>query len=321
MPIAFDDQNLAATRAANARLARMPRLRLHNPLLRMALQSLVPAAGLLMRGIPGRFGLKVEDRTVQARGRSVRVHILLPPGPLTGAHLHIHGGGWTIGSASQDDGMNAALAAEHKVAVVSVEYRLYPSVTIPAMIDDCETAARWLLDSYLPELGVERMTIGGESAGGHLAAATILRLRDAGTRFGQVAGAALTYGCYDLGGTPMRENLGPDTLVLHGPTLSRIVAKATGLERAARRAPALSPLHADLHGLPPALFIVGTRDPLQQDSELMYDKWQREAGNAELNIVPEAAHGFNKLQNSTAEKTNAYVRHWIDARLAPAGAG
>lgn len=321
MPIPFDENDLVATRVANARLARMPRLRLHNPLQRTALQGLIRLGDGLMRGVPARFGVKAEDRTVQARGRSVRVHILLPPGPLKGAHLHIHGGGWTIGSARQDDGMNAALAARQKVAVVSVEYRMYPSVTLPAMIDDCETAARWLLDSFLAELGVERMTIGGESAGGHLAAAAILRLRDAGTRFGLVVGAALTYGAFDLGGTPMRENLGPETLVLHGPTLGRIVQKATGLEKAARRAPTLSPLNADLHGLPPALFIVGTRDPLQEDSELMYEKWQREAGNAELNIVPEAAHGFNKLQNSTAKKTNAYVRHWIGARLALAGAG
>jgi acetyl esterase/lipase len=159
------------------------------------------------------------------------------------------------------------------------------------------------------------MTIGGESAGGHLAAATILRLRDAGTRFERVAGAALTYGCFDLGGTPMREHCGPDTLVLHGPTLGRVLVKATGMSVAARRAPTLSPLHADLHGLPPALFIVGTSDPLQQDSELMHEKWSREAGNAELVIVPEAAHGFNHQKNSTAGKINAYVRAWIGRRL------
>jgi acetyl esterase/lipase len=321
MPISFDDQDLAATRAINARLARMPRLRLHNPVQRVLVQSLVRLGEGLMNQVARRFGVRTEDRIVRSRGRAVRVHLLLPPGPPVGAHLHIHGGGWTIGSARMDEPVNAALAARQKVAVISVEYRLVPSVAIPGCVDDCETAARWLLDGGLGELGAERMTIGGESAGAHLAAATILRLRDAGTRFERVAGAALTYGVYDLGATSARENLGPDTLVLHGPTLGRILGKATGVEGAARRAPNLSPLYADLHGMPPALFIVGTRDPLQQDSELMYEKWMREAGNAELNIVPEAAHGFNHFQHRTAEKTNAYVRQWIGERLNPAGAG
>ena len=160
------------------------------------------------------------------------------------------------------------------------------------------------------------MTIGGESAGGHLAAATLVRLRDAGTRFAQVVGAALTYGCYDLGGTDMRRRAGPETLVLHGPSMSRILDKARGVMGRDRREPSLSPLYADLTGLPPALFVVGTRDPLQEDTELMYAKWDSQSHNAELAIVPEAAHGFNKQPNSTAEKTNAFIRAWIGRQLA-----
>jgi len=162
----------------------------------------------------------------------------------------------------------------------------------------------------------DRVTIGGESAGGHLAAATILRLRDAAVRFDRVKGAALTYGCYDLGGTDMRRRAGPETLVLHGPTMSRILDKARGVTAENKRDPRLSPLYADLTGLPPALFVVGTRDPLQEDTELMYAKWVRQSHNAELAIVPEAAHGFNKQPNSTAEKTNAYIRAWIGRHLA-----
>jgi acetyl esterase/lipase len=200
--------------------------------------------------------------------------------------------------------------------VVSVEYRLIPAFAFTDCIDDCETAARWVLEACEAEFGVDRITIGGESAGGHLAAATILRLRDAGTHFDRVKGAALTYGCYDLGGTEMRRRAGRETLVLHGPTMSRILDKARGITADNRRDPALSPLYAELTGLPPALFVVGTRDPLQEDTELMYAKWVRQSHNAQLAIVPEAAHGFNKQANSTAEKTNAFIRHWIGRQLA-----
>jgi len=315
MPIAFDEQDLAATRKFNRVLEKLPRLRLHHPVQRAVLQGLIRFSGMVAPDTGRPKGVRIEERLVGALGRGVGVRIFHPPSAPKGVHLHIHGGGWTIGGARQDDSINVPLAAEMDVTVVSVEYRLIPANPFQATMDDCETAARWVLETGLQEFGADRMTIGGESAGGHLAAATILRLRDAGYRFDRVAGAALTYGAYDLGGTEMRRRAGPETLVLHGPTLPRILEKMIPPSVEARRDPALSPLQADLSGLPPALLIVGTRDPLQEDSELMHVKWQEQSGNAELIIVPEAAHGFNKQRNSTAKKANRYIRAWIGERL------
>jgi acetyl esterase/lipase len=320
MPIVYDDKDLEATREANRFLARMPRLRLHNPIHRNLVQGLIRLAGLLGPDIAAKRGVRTEERTVAALGRTVRVRILRPAGAVRGLHLYIHGGGWTIGSARLDDALSADVAIAAGAVVVSVEYRLAPANPFAACLDDCETAARWALESGMAEFGVDRMTVGGESAGGHLAAMTVLRLRDAGFRFDRVAGAVLTYGCFDLGGSEMRRRAGPETLVLHGPTLTRVVEKMTGLDMEARRDPGLSPLYADLKGLPPALLIVGTRDPLQEDSERMAAKWAEQSGNAELVIVPEAAHGFNHQANSTAAKTNAYISQWIAGRLgAPTG--
>jgi len=316
MPIAFDDADLTATRKANDFLARMPRLRLQSAIHRNLIQGLMALGNRFGPDLAAKAGVTTEERTVTALGRTARVRILRPPGPLHGVHVHIHGGGWTIGNARMDDAMNARLALSVHVAVVSVEYRLIPAFAFTDCIDDCETAARWVLESGREVFGVERMTIGGESAGGHLAAATILRLRDAGALFDRVKGAALTYGCYDLGGTEMRRRAGPETLVLHGPTMPRILDKARGIPGGDRRHPSVSPLYNPLTGLPPALFVCGTRDPLQEDTELMYSKWVRESHNAELVIVPEGAHGFNKQANSTAEKTNAYVAAWIGRHLA-----
>jgi acetyl esterase/lipase len=316
VPIEFDDSDLAATRKANDFLGKLPRLRLQNAIHRNLIQGLGALGSRLGPDLAAKAGVPPEERTVAALGRTARVRILRPPGPLHGVHVHIHGGGWTIGSARMDDAMNAQLALDIHVAVVSVEYRLIPAFAFTDGIDDCETAARWVLDTCETEFGTGRMTIGGESAGGHLAAVTILRLRDAGVRFDRVKGAALTYGCYDLGGTEMRRRAGPETLVLHGPTLSRILDKARGVTGGNRRDPALSPLYAELTGLPPALFVVGTRDPLQEDTELMYAKWMRQSHNAQLAVVPEAAHGFVHQANSTAVKTNAYIRAWIGQQLA-----
>jgi acetyl esterase/lipase len=316
MPIAFDDADLAATRKANDFLARMPRLRLQSALHRTLVQGLIVFGNRFGPDLAARAGVESEERTVTALGRTARVRILRAPGPLHGVHVHIHGGGWTIGSARMDDAMNARLALGIHVAVVSVDYRLIPACAFADCIDDCEATARWVLDAGKEVFGVDRMTIGGESAGGHLAAATILRLRDAGAGFDRIKGAALSYGCYDLGGTEMRRRAGPETLVLHGPTMSRILDKARGITTDNRRDPALSPLYNELTGLPPALFVVGTRDPLQEDTELMYAKWVRQSHNAELVIVPEAAHGFNHQPTSTAEKTNAYIAAWIGRQLA-----
>lgn len=316
MAIELDAGDLAATRKSNDFLAKMPRLRLQSPIHRTLIQGLIALGNRFGPDVAAKAGVAAEERTVTALGRTARVRILRPPGPLHGVHVHIHGGGWTIGSARMDDAMNAQLALGIHVAVVSVEYRLIPVFAFTDCIDDCETAARWVLESCEAEFGTGRMTIGGESAGGHLAAATILRLRDAGTHFDRVKGAALTYGAYDLSGTEMRRRAGPETLVLHGPTMSRILDKARGITELNRRNPALSPLYAELTGLPPALFVVGTRDPLQEDTELMYAKWVRQSHNAQLAIVPEAAHGFNHQANSTAEKTNAFIRNWIGRQLA-----
>jgi acetyl esterase/lipase len=316
MTIEFDAGDLAATRKANDRLNRMPRLRLQSWIHRNLIQGLMALGNWIGSDVAAKAGVATENRTVSALGRTARVRILRPPGPLHGVHVHIHGGGWTIGNARMDDAMNAQLALGIHVAVVSVDYRLIPAFAFTDCIDDCETAARWVLEACEAEFGVDRITIGGESAGGHLAAATILRLRDAGTHFSRVKGAALTYGCYDLGGTEMRRRAGPETLVLHGPTMSRILDKARGITAGNRRDPSLSPLYAELTGLPPALFVVGTRDPLQEDTELMYAKWVRQSHNAQLAIVPEGAHGFNKQATSTAEKTNAFIHHWIGRQLA-----
>ena len=94
---------------------------------------------------------------------------------------------------------NRELADALQIAVVSVDYRLAPEHPWPAAPDDCEAAARWLVEHADARFGSSRLAIGGSSAGATLALATLLRLRDRGAVDG-FAGAALQFGTYDLSG-------------------------------------------------------------------------------------------------------------------------
>ena len=124
----------------------------------------------------------------------------------------------------------------------------------------------------------------GESAGAHLAALTLLRVREEGlTR--QLAAAVLTYGCFDLRMTPSVANWGDRLLVLSTPVVEWFIRNfiPDGVHLGD---PAVSPLLADLSDMPPALFSVGTVDPLLDDSVFMASRWAAAGAEAELGLYP-----------------------------------
>lgn len=135
-------------------------------------------------GITGRDGNEISLRVIA-------------PAEARGVYLHIHGGGWVLGSAALQDPLLERIADRAGLTVVSVEYRLAPEHPYPAGPDDCESAAAWLLANAKSEFGSDALTIGGELAGGHLAAVTLLRMRE---RYGYIGfrGANLVYGAFDL---------------------------------------------------------------------------------------------------------------------------
>jgi acetyl esterase/lipase len=233
-----------------------------------------------------------ETRRIAGPAGEIPLRIFRSDAP-RGVYLHIHGGGWTIGSADQQDVMLDAIARAARATVVSVEYRLAPEHPYPAGPDDCEAAALWLARNAERELGSARLAIGGESAGAHLSAVTLLRLRD---RHGLMpfCAANLVYGCYDLGFTPSARRWGERALVLSTPIIEWFTNHFVP-DPALRSAPDASPLHADLRGLPPALFTVGTLDPLLDDTLFMAQRWLAAGNRAELAIYPGGVHGFNLL--------------------------
>jgi acetyl esterase/lipase len=243
---------------------------------------------------------------VDGRDGPLRLRVIAPrEREVTGAYLHIHGGGWTLGTADEQDMRLAALADATGLVTASVDYRLAPEHPHPAGPDDCEDAALWLLGGGADELGSPaRFAIGGESAGGHLSALTLLRLRARGGP--TFAAANLVFGAFDLSGTPSARAWGDRYLVLSGPIIDWFGDQyLPGVSPEERRDPAISPLYADLTGLPPALFTVGDQDPLLDDTLFMHARW-RQAGNAaELDVIDEAIHAFNYFDLEIARTSEA----------------
>jgi acetyl esterase/lipase len=170
---------------------------------------------------------------------------------------------------------------------VSVEYRLAPESPYPAAPDDCEAVALSLAESAVAEFGTDRLAMGGGSAGANLAVVTLLRLRDRHGYRGFRA-AALSSGVYDLTLAGFAETAVADP---SREELDRAFAQyAAGVSR---RDAELSPIHADLHALPAALFTVGTLDPLLADSIWMAERWRAAGNTARVTVVPGGVHGVD----------------------------
>ena len=259
----------------------------------------VPRASSLVRGASGAAarrtrrsgGLLPQPPPVSAlaedsvvAGVPVRV---FAPSEVDGIYLHLHGGGFVYGSASLQDDRLERLARECRTAVISVEYRLAPEHPYPAAASDCEAVAAWLVEAALPEFGTDRIVIGGESAGANLAVVTLLRRRDRGGSAGFRA-AVLCAGSYDLELTSFEAT--SDTSVTRDE-LELLFAQYSG--SAARRDPDLSPVHADLSGMPEALFVVGSLDPLLHDSLRMAERWRAAGSGARVTVIPGGLHGVD----------------------------
>jgi acetyl esterase len=255
---------------------------------------------------------EAEDRTIPAAHGEVPVRVLVPPGDVRGVYLHIHGGGWVLGRAHHADVRNWHIARHLGVAVVSVDYRLAPEHPYPAGPDDCEGAALWLANNARAEFGADRLLIGGESAGGHLAATTLLRMRDKHGYADWVA-ANLVYGVYDLTPPPSARNWGERNLVLSTPTMMWFYDCFVGDRD--RQDPEISPLYADLRGMPPALFTVGTMDPLLDDTLFMHARWIAAGNKAELAVYPGGVHGFNGFPMKLGQKANKCIDAFMKAQL------
>lgn len=255
-----------------------------------------------------------EDRVIDGPGGPLNLHIIVPEHPKA-AYLHIHGGGWALGSEKNQDPMLRRIATEAGVAVISVGYRLAPEHPYPAGLDDCIAASQWV-EASTHILGIddpEAIFIGGESAGANLAVATLLRRRDEFEM--PLRGAVLTFGVfsaiYDL---PSMREMWDRELVLSGAIMSHFSeAYASGRDL---RHPYISPLYADLRGMPPAIYTVGTLDHLYSDTMLMAEAWEKAGNECTVQEYVDGFHGFTGHPIGLARRAHEAINEWLRLRVA-----
>lgn len=257
----------------------------------------------VMRGLTrfapsAREGVEVLTITASAGVRLYRPERECTHG---GALLWIHGGGYVIGAAAQDDKLCRRFARRVGVPVASVDYRLAPKEPFPAALEDCYSALRWL--ARLPGVDPGRIAIGGASAGGGLTAALALLARD--RREVAPLFQLLVY--------PMVDDRPSSRPGLESPHYRMWSEKSDRLGwnaylKGADRQSAVPARREDLSNLAPAWVGVGTMDPLYgQDVE--YADRLRDAGvSCELDVVEGAFHGFDIIASRTSVAQRFFAR-------------
>ena len=236
-----------------------------------------------------------RDLTIPGRRGAIPARLYVPSSaastvPSAGI-LYLHGGGFVIGSPDTHDRLTRELAAGSGARVLSLHYALAPEHPYPAALDDCVDAARWLA-AHAPELGMDatRLGIGGDSAGANLSAATILRLREerAPVTF---RAALLLYGWFTDEETASMRAWGDRDFILSKPVMDwffeQYAGKVTG-----RNDPYLTPMLGDLRGFPPSVLVVGTLDPLLDDSQLFAAALEKAGVPTTLHVFEDGPHAF-----------------------------
>ena len=212
--------------------------------------------------------------------QAIPLRVYRPPGVSDSRRLpvlvYFHGGGWVIGDLETHDVLCRQLTAEAGVSVIAVDYRLAPEHKFPAAADDAWAATRWIA-AHAAELGVDadRLAVGGDSAGGNLAAVVALLAREAGGP--RIALQILLYPVTDLVSESQSYADLADGYMLTRDSMRWFRAQylATEQDAADWR---VSPLRApSLAGLPPALVVTAGYDPLRDEGEA-YARRLREAG-------------------------------------------
>jgi acetyl esterase/lipase len=255
----------------------------------------------------------VREVRVAAADCPVSSEWLVPPGaPADRALLYFHGGGWFMGSARTARAFVSRLALAGGIRALAVNYRLVPENPFPAGLEDCLAAYAWLQHNGIPS---HHIVAAGDSAGGNLALAMLVALRDAGRPL--PAGAVALSAPTDLAVTgpsrKTRARLDPH----FGPNagLENIIRNYVG-DRDPRD-PLISPLYADLRGLPPLLLHVGDHEVLLDDSVRFGERAKAAGVEVETVVWPGMFHGFQTLDPllPEAREANAQIGAFIRSRL------
>lgn len=269
---------------------------------------------LSMMWVPGGPAMRrTEDRWVAVRGRRIlcRLHHAVEESAPLPALVWFHGGGWVWSSIDTHDRLVREYAAGAGFAAVSVDYALSPEARFPQAVLECAAVVRHLA-GHSAEWGIDpgRIVLGGDSAGGNLAFATALLLRDSG-------------------GPALRGLLTPYPVTDRDFTTPSYTefAEGYGLTRAAMQAywalyapgeadahnPLVAPLRADLRGLPPTLVQLAALDVLRDDGARMAERLREAGVDVTLEESAGMLHGFMRLMEGVDEAGAAVARaaQWL----------
>ena len=298
---AIHAQLTPATRMLVEAMAKAPYPPMHTLTGQQAREGYAKAAGVL--DVPKPDLPRVEDHRVPTRdGASVPARLYADQAAGTGAALpallYMHGGGFTIGGIESHDIICRVLARLSGAAVVSLDYRLAPEHRFPTAVHDSWDALDWLV-AQAPVLGLDaaRLAVGGDSAGGTLAAVAALHARDIGLK---LALQLLIYpGTTDHQDTPSHHRFE------HGPVLDKPLVDwffKQYIDQADRSDWRFAPLKsADVDGVAPAWMGLAEIDPLVDEGVLYADKLRAAGVPVDLEIYRGVVHGFITMGRAIAE--------------------
>ncbi len=307
------DLNLIAPELRKATAA-FPKLPVTSGFGRLLTRALLP---LMLQRTKIPAGVSIEQVRTSS-GLTLRVYT--PSGTnFRAAMVYIHGGGMMIGAPKMDDALLSSTALELDIVIVSPEYRLAPENPYPSPVDDCHEAWAWLIENSSQKgIDISRMAIGGESAGGGLAAGLILRLNDEGGR----KPLAQWLFCPMLDDrTALNRSLDDlDHFVWNNKMnlvgWSSYLGQAIGTEKvSAYAAPAR---RTDFVGLPKAWIGVGDLDLFFEENKKYAAKLSAAGVSCELDVVEGAPHSFQGLapDSDLAKSYMKRAKEWLRKALA-----
>jgi acetyl esterase len=244
---------------------------------------------------PAAVALVRELAAPRADGGTLPLRLYRAAGTATAERLpalvYFHGGGWVVGDLGTHDSLCRHLANTAGCAVVAVEYRLAPEHPFPAAVDDALSATVFVADKA-DELGVDGncLAVGGDSAGGNLAAVVALLVRERGAP--ALRSQVLIYPATDLGVRHPSYDLFAEDYLLTRATMHWFVAHylRSPQDREDWRASPL--LAADLSGLPPALVLTAGFDPLRDEGDAYAERLRAAGVAVRHRPYPDQIHGF-----------------------------
>lgn len=230
--------------------------------------------------------------------------------------LYIHGGAFIAGSLDSHRAMCCELSKRAKVAVLSVDYRLAPENPFPAGLDDCYEAYKWLIDNSGNEKNkAKKLFISGDSAGGNLSLALLLKIKAEGITMPNAVlptspvldllGNSDSVKSLDgldpiinkkalIYGLPVAYLFGKDALKMDSSKIHKIITigKVLATKKQLLKNPLVSPIYGDLSGLPPILINVGEIEVLRDDAIRFVDKARKQGSPANVKVWPHMIYVF-----------------------------